>query len=162
VVGSRVVRHPELAASIVAAGHELGNHSYSHTHPRELDEQGLRNEVEQGARAIADAGACSALFRPPFGKRARKAARLGGDLGFMTVLWSVDSGDTMPFSSQRIAREVITRVEPGDIVLMHDGGDRRQQTLDATRVILERLTARGFRFVTVTELLTFSDIRPVE
>ena len=153
VVGSKVVRHPELTARIALAGHELGNHSYSHVNPRDLDHEGLRLEVERGARAIADAVEPPSLFRPPFGKRPREAARICADLGLTTVLWSVDSGDTMPFSASRIADGVVRRVRPGDIVLLHDGGERRQPTLDATRRILEELGARGYRFVTVSDLL---------
>jgi peptidoglycan/xylan/chitin deacetylase (PgdA/CDA1 family) len=153
VVGSRVVRHPDIVGSITAAGHEIGNHSFSHTNPLDLDDHGLRLELERGADAIAEAGGQTSLFRPPFGKRPRAAARLCAALGFITVLWSIDSGDTRSVSAGRIAREVIHHVQPGDVVLMHDGGPRRQQTLDATRQILEELTARGYRFVRVSDLL---------
>jgi peptidoglycan/xylan/chitin deacetylase (PgdA/CDA1 family) len=153
VVGTQVERHPELAEQIVAAGHELGNHTYSHVNPRDLDEQAFRREVERGAEVIAGAAGPSRLFRPPFGKRSALAARICASLGLTNVLWSVDSGDTMPFDAARIAREVVERAEPGDIVLMHDGGDRRQRTLDATREVLSTLVARGYRFVTVSELI---------
>ena len=153
VVGSEVARHPELAARIAESGHELGNHSFSHANPRHLDEDGLRLEVQSATRAIAQAAVPPMLFRPPFGKRPRTAARVCASLGLTTVLWSVDSGDTMPFSVSRIVREVVDRVEPGDIVLMHDGGVRRQRTLDATRHILRELTELGYRFVTVSDLL---------
>jgi peptidoglycan-N-acetylglucosamine deacetylase len=152
VVGSQAVRHPELLARIAGAGHEVGNHSYSHANPRDLDDEALRSEILRGAHAIAESGAPQTLFRPPFGKRPQAAARICQDAGFSCVLWSVDSGDTMPFSAARIAREVVDRVEPGDIVLMHDGGERRQRTLDATRMILDELQNRGYRFVTVSEL----------
>ncbi len=153
VVGSEVARHPELALRVAQSGHELGNHSFSHANPRDLDEDGLRSEVEYGARAIADAAVAPTLFRPPFGKRPRASAKVCAKLGFTSVLWSVDSGDTMPFSAARIAREVVGRVKPGDIVLMHDGGERRERTLDATRQILRELKERGYEFVTVSGLL---------
>ncbi len=153
VVGSKVVRHSQLTARIAQAGHELGNHSYSHANPLDLDEQGLRLEIERGARAIAGVVDQPSLFRPPFGKRPREAARVCAEIGLTTVLWSMDSGDTRPFSASRIADEVVRHVRPGDIVLMHDGGERRQETLDATRRILEELGGRGYRFVTVSELL---------
>jgi peptidoglycan-N-acetylglucosamine deacetylase len=150
VVGSRVEDHPELAVQIAAAGHELGNHTYSHQNLRSLELPAARGEVGRGAQAIELAtGVATALFRPPFGKLPRG----GDDLGVTTVLWSIDSGDTMPFSARRIAREVVGRAEPGDIVLMHDGGDRRQRTLDATKRVLDELGGRGYRFVTVSELL---------
>jgi peptidoglycan/xylan/chitin deacetylase (PgdA/CDA1 family) len=154
VVGSEVARHPALAARIGRAGHELGNHSHSHANPRDLDDEGLRLEMELGTRAIAQAAAPPTLFRPPFGKRPRASARVCAPLGLTSVLWSLDSGDTMPFTASRIAGEVVGRVQPGDIVLMHDGGERRQRTIDATRQIVTELSARGYRFVTVSELLS--------
>ena len=153
VLGSEVDAHPELAARIVAAGHELGNHSFTHVHARRLDASGLRGELERASGAIAAVAPPTRLFRPPFGKLPRRGARVCEELGLTTVLWSVDSGDTMRFSAARIAREVVARVEPGDIVLMHDGGDRRPRTLEATRVVLEQLARRGYSFVTVSELL---------
>ena len=153
VVGSEVARYPELATQIAEAGHELGNHSYSHPSSRDLDEQETRLEMERANLAIAQAAVTPRLFRPPFGKQSRTQAQIGRSVGLTSVLWSVDSGDTMPFSDTRIVREVVGRVEPGDIVLMHDGGDRRQRTLDATRAILKQLGDRGYRFVTVSELL---------
>lgn len=153
VVGSEVVRYPELAARIVESGHELGNHSYSHRNVRNLDEQETRLEMERANLVIAEAAVAPSLFRPPFGKHSRGQARICRSVGLTSVLWSVDSGDTMPFSTARIVSEVVGRVEPGDIVLMHDGGERRQRTLDASRHILGQLAHRGYRFVTVSELL---------
>jgi peptidoglycan/xylan/chitin deacetylase (PgdA/CDA1 family) len=153
VVGSEVARHPELAARIVAAGHELGNHSYSHPNSRDLDDEGTRLEMERSNLVIAQAAVIPSLYRPPFGKQSRAQAQIGRGVGLTSVLWSVDSGDTMPFSSPRIVAEVVGRVHPGDIVLMHDGGTRRQRTLDATSEILRQLGEDGYRFVTVSELL---------
>jgi peptidoglycan/xylan/chitin deacetylase (PgdA/CDA1 family) len=156
VVGSEVVRYPELAARIAQYGHELGNHSYSHPKSRDLDEQETRLEIERANLVIAQAAVAPRLFRPPFGKQSRAQARVGQSVGLTSVLWSIDSGDTMPFSSTRIASEVVGRVRPGDIVLMHDGhdrGGRRQRTLDASRDILRLLGERAYRFVTVSELL---------
>ena len=152
VVGREVVRHPELVAQIVAAGHELAGHSYSHLNLKTADPATARSEIERGSQAIADVAARPLLFRPPFGKRSGAVEQACRDLGLTMVLWAVDSGDTMPFASDRIAAEVLQRVESGDIVLMHDGGDRRQRTLDATEQILVGLRSRGYRFVTVSEL----------
>jgi peptidoglycan/xylan/chitin deacetylase (PgdA/CDA1 family) len=153
VVGSEAQRHPELTARIAAAGHELANHTYSHPHPRDLDDSELKRELERTNHAIAAAGTASRLFRVPYGKRSRAAARVCSELGLTSVLWSVDSGDTRPFPTTRIVREVVGRVKPGDIVLFHDGGDRRPRTLDATRTALEKLGERGYGFVTISELL---------
>ena len=153
VVGTEVERHPEIVGRLAAEGHDVGTHSYSHRNPHELDEMGFRIEVERGASVVAAAAGPVTLFRPPFGKRSEDAVDVCARLGLTRVLWSVDSGDTRHWTSAQIVREVVARVEPGDIVLMHDGGPRRQRTLDATREILRELGRRGYRFVTVSELL---------
>ena len=153
LVGSEVIRYPGLTTEISAGGHEIGNHSFSHADPRALDADRLRSEVERTGEAIANAGAVTSFFRPPFGKRSHLTDQVCGELGLDTVLWSVDSGDTLGFSATRIAAHVIRHIRPGDIVLMHDGGGRRQRSLDATRTILSQLGKQGYRFVTVSELL---------
>ena len=151
VVGEEVNRHPELARTVFAAGHELGNHSFSHPNPFALPESALLEEFERAADAIERAtGRRPTVLRPPYGKRAGELAALCSS---RTVLWSVDSGDTAGFGADRVGREVIANVHSGDIVLMHDGGDARPATLAATARILEDLGGRGYRFVTVSELL---------
>lgn len=153
VVGTEVERHPELVERIVEAGHDVGNHTYSHRDPRNLNEPEFWDEVERGARVVASYIGSKPLFRPPFGKVPRNSAHVCEGLGLRHILWSVDSGDTKRWMSARVVREVVRRVEPGDIILMHDGGPRRQRTIDATREILRELGDRGYRFVTVSELL---------
>jgi peptidoglycan/xylan/chitin deacetylase (PgdA/CDA1 family) len=157
VVGSRLEQHRELGRRIAAAGHELANHSYSHRNLQELDGDEAEQDIVLGVRAIAEVVDPPTLYRPPFGKQPAEETRICDELGLRSVLWSIDSGDTMPFSTDRIVREVVRRVRPGDIVLMHDGGDRRQRTLDATRRILHQLDALGFAFVTVSELVAARD-----
>jgi peptidoglycan-N-acetylglucosamine deacetylase len=153
VVGSEAERRPDLVARIASEGHDLGNHSYSHRHPAELDLPGFHLEVERGSDVISAVAGPVRFFRPPYGKRWREAADICSGLGLRSVLWSVDSGDTKLGSAAQIVREVVGHVEPGDIVLMHDGGARRQRTIDATREILVELGRQGYKFVTLSELL---------
>ena len=156
-VGTEVARHPELVSRIADSGSEVANHSYSHRDFRDLDEGEIRAEIESCAEAITAAGVSARLFRPPFGKRPEDSARICRTIGLNCVLWSLDSGDTMPFTAAQIEHEVVNGVKPGDIVLLHDGGDRRQRTIDASRGILRELGARGYRFLTVSELLGLPD-----
>jgi peptidoglycan/xylan/chitin deacetylase (PgdA/CDA1 family) len=154
VVGEEVDRNPELARDIVAAGHELGNHSFSHPNLLALTGSALKEDFEHAAESVERAvGRRPTLVRPPYGKRAGDVAELCGST---TVLWSVDSGDTAGFAADRVAHEVIAHVRSGDVVLMHDGGDERPATLGATARILEALAGQGYRFVTVSELLAGS------
>jgi peptidoglycan-N-acetylglucosamine deacetylase len=153
VVGNQVKGNERLLARVAAEGHEIGNHSFSHTDPLELDHDGLRSEIERTQKVISRAVAEPLLFRPPFGKKPRAAACVCAERGITAVLWSIDSGDTRDFTTERIVGEVVGRARPGDIVLMHDGGEHRPRTLEATRRIVEDLAGRGYRFVTVSDLL---------
>jgi peptidoglycan/xylan/chitin deacetylase (PgdA/CDA1 family) len=158
VVGARLEQHQELGRRIAAGGHEVANHSYSHRNLRELDGKQVEQEIALGVSAIAGVVDPPTLYRPPFGKQPADETRICNELGLRSVLWSIDSGDTMPFSTDRIVREVVRRVRPGDIVLMHDGGDRRQRTLDATQRILQQLDGLGYAFVTVSELVAATEV----
>jgi peptidoglycan/xylan/chitin deacetylase (PgdA/CDA1 family) len=117
-----------------------------------LDE--LVAEFDLAASAIeAVTGVRPSLVRPPYGKRARDLAATLPE-GESVVLWSLDSGDTAGFDAARVGREVVDHARPGDIVLLHDGGSHRPVTLEAVAAALETLTALGYRFVTVSELLS--------
>ena len=76
----------------------------------------------------------------------------------LTALWSIDSGDTRGLSADGICGAVVDRVRPGDIVLLHDGGQLRPATLEAAPRILDGLTRRGYEFVTISELLVRAGI----
>jgi len=151
MVGERAVDHPELARAVVAAGHEVGNHSYSHAHPEALEREELALQFDRAADAIEQAaGVRPSLVRPPYGKGAE------GLGAAKVVLWSIDSGDTAGFGADRVAKEIIDHACSGDIVLLHDGGNERPVTIAAVETVLETLSERGFRFVTVSELLSGS------
>jgi peptidoglycan-N-acetylglucosamine deacetylase len=157
VVGSRIAGHEQLLARAVAGGHELANHTQSHIHTVHLSRGDLRQEITAASRAIKDA--CDGksheirLVRPPFGKDRRRVVLVGRELGLLTVLWSVDSGDALGYSAKEIVTAVTAHTKPGSIVLMHDGGLRRDTTLSALKTVLPRLRDSGFELVTVSELL---------
>lgn len=152
-VGQEVQRYPDLAAEVIAEGHEIGNHLWSHLNPLDLDAAELRRQICLANEEIAKVGASPRLYRPPYGKRAAAATTAFPELELVPVLWSIDSGDTAGFPAPRVAREVVARARSGDIVLLHDGGERRPVTLEATRLILERLRGRGYELVTVSSLI---------
>jgi peptidoglycan/xylan/chitin deacetylase (PgdA/CDA1 family) len=153
VVGRGVQEHPGLARRIVAEGHELGNHTHTHVSPLEASDAEMRDEFDNASRAICEVALPPAVMRPPYGKRPAELAGIAAACGMRTILWSIDSRDTAELGPAAVAGEVVTRARPGDIVLMHDGAGRREPTLRAVPIILEALSARGFRFVTVSELL---------
>ncbi len=164
VVGDQVAGNEEILGRLRSAGHELGNHTYSHPHTIELRREALRDELQRTAAVVQPFGRMR-LVRPPFGKDRRRMAATGAKLGLRTILWSVDSLDTSLGDGGRIADRVLNDVNEGAIVLMHDGGGPRPATLEAVEAIVPRLISRGFELVTVSELLQpleDSEFRPPE
>jgi peptidoglycan/xylan/chitin deacetylase (PgdA/CDA1 family) len=156
VVGSRTEGLEEVLSRAAAEGHELANHTYSHLHTVHFTRTRLRDDLARASSVIdaATAGAARVrLVRPPFGKDRRRTVTLGRELGLVTALWSVDSGDAMGLGRDEIVASITAGAAPGAIVLMHDGGLERPATLGALETVLPRLRAQGYELVTLTELL---------
>jgi peptidoglycan/xylan/chitin deacetylase (PgdA/CDA1 family) len=132
---------------ILALGDEIGNHSFNH--PADPGEAELAS-TQAAIRAATGFTPC--LFRPPYGEmnRVEKAAARAN--GLEMVFWTLDSEDDTHPGVGPIRARVVRRAKPGSIVLLHDGG-RHPQTVEALGGIVEGLERRGFRLVTVTELL---------
>ncbi|BCM91630.1 peptidoglycan-N-acetylglucosamine deacetylase [Abditibacteriota bacterium] len=148
-MGSHIDEFPELTKMVKNAGHALGNHTYNHLEAPE-DPAG---EVTSTDAAFARVGISTQLFRPPFGNFDNgviDAALNQGDAG---IIWSVDPQDWSMPGTQSIIDTVVSGATPGGIVLMHDGGGDRSQTIAALPVIIQTLRAQGYSFLTVPELL---------
>jgi len=158
VVGELVAGQEPILEQAVSLGHELGNHTWSHPHTVSLSRAELRRELVRTNEAIESVGARVRLVRPPFGKDRRRVADAAAGLGMTVTLWSVDSGDTRGGSADEIASAVVAGAEPGAIVLFHDGGDRRQRTIDACAAALPALRAAGYELVTISELLAGTSV----
>jgi len=155
VIGRELASHREVGRAIVAAGHELGNHSYSHRRMigRSLDF--MRGELDRTDAEIRWAGQRGAIqFRPPNGKRLVALPWLLGETDRTMVLWDVapDSADPGA-SAARIVQQVAAEVRPGSIILMHVMNAGRDSSRAALPGVIHELARRGFRFVTVSELL---------
>ena len=159
VCGQNVERRADVARAIVAAGHELGNHSYSHPVLLAHGPRRVRDELTRTQRVIEDAtGASPSLFRPPYGVRSPALSAVQRDLDLLAVHWTV-IGNDWKWKSPRIVQRVLAAACPGGIICLHDGhGAReiadRRQTLDAVREIVTELKRAGYDFVTVGETLT--------
>jgi peptidoglycan/xylan/chitin deacetylase (PgdA/CDA1 family) len=149
-VGEMVTDHPEMVRAEVAAGDEVGNHSWSHPQLTHLSDSAVRSQVERTAQAIEDAGAPRpTLFRPPYGDL---DARVRTDLaaeGEPAILWSVDTLDWLHRDPNSVYRRAVNGVRPGSVVLMHD---IHPTTVTAVPRIIATLKERGYTFVTVSEL----------
>ncbi len=152
VVGRHVDAYPELIRRIVAAGHAVGSHGYSHTILRGVWPGEIATELRQTDAALwSAAGIRTHLFRHPGGMQGAFLPFVAEAGGWRVVVWSVDPRDYSQPGPGEIARRVLDGAHPGAIVLLHDGsphGDQsRQQTVTALPAILEGLRARGYRFV---------------
>ena len=160
--GGAVVERPEVVAALTSAGHELGNHLWSHPDASTLSRDKIRAEMERTAEAIHAAGAPRpTLARPPYfsaPKSVAEAAR-GSEITAV-VLRSIGTSDWAAGSAEQIVEPVLANAEPGDIVCMHDGissdkrdSDSREPTVAAVRRLLPALLERGLQPVTVSDLL---------
>jgi peptidoglycan/xylan/chitin deacetylase (PgdA/CDA1 family) len=138
-------------------GDALGDHTY--THPDLVTAGGVDSQLQRTIQAIRGlSGYTPCVFRPPYGDYDSAVLRTAASLGLATIMWEVDPSDyTLP-GITAIEQRVLAQVRPGSIVLSHDGGGPRGQTLAAYPDIIRTLRARGYRFVTVPELLGFHTI----
>jgi peptidoglycan/xylan/chitin deacetylase (PgdA/CDA1 family) len=147
VVGRSAVAYPGLVGREFAAGHGVGNHTFTHASLPGLGSGRLEREVGSTNQAIRRAtGAPARCLRPPYGAIDSASARRVGAFGLRIVTWTLDSNDWRGLGSGAIAGRVLGRVRSGDVVLMHDGGGNRTQTVAALGTVLSSLSARGFRF----------------
>lgn len=153
MVGTSLAAQPTIAQRILAAGHALGNHTWSHAYhsfsaseaDREIDrlDVALRDRLQVATR----------WFRPPGGFLKNGLVAAARAKGYAIVLWSQTSADTDPHAKPAVfVKNVLRDARPGNIVLMHDGGGDRRRTVAALPAILQGLRDRGYRFVTLPEL----------
>lgn len=153
VLGVRVNRKPDVARRIAAEGHLLGNHSLSHRSFATSSSKEVKKQIVKGRETIKKhTGVETNWVRPPYGAMDGAAWKVAKKTGSKVVRWTVDSEDWRKPGYKKIAKRVIKRVKPGSVVLFHDGGGDRSQTVKALPLVIEKLKAKGYRFVTVEEL----------
>jgi peptidoglycan/xylan/chitin deacetylase (PgdA/CDA1 family) len=161
VIGRSARARPSLLRAIVAAGDEIGNHSWSHSVLRSLAPGTQRDEVLTTSGAIdGNVPATTTLMRPPYGSTDAAVNALTRSLGLVPVIWSVDTRDWTGLTAEKIAARVLSAVKPGSIILMHDGGGDRSATVAALDLIIPALRKRHYRFATVSALLNASPPGP--
>ncbi len=158
VVGSQVARHPDLTGRIAREGHELGGHTFTHPDLAGLPEWRREMENSQTQLAIAHAtGRATRLMRPPYSSFADaltdkdwQTVRAVGGQGYLTVLDTMDSEDWKRPGADAIVRNLTPKGDAGQIVLLHDAGGDRSQTVAALDRLIPQLQKRGYRFSTVS------------
>lgn len=159
LIGQNVEKHPELVKRIAAEGHQLGNHTYHHMDLLKADRKLIADEVDRTNQAIiAASGITPHLVRPPHGFRDPVVMEMMAERNLKVVEWSVMSRDWLNPGVDTIVERTISKVKNGSIILLHDGDGiaaqaSRAQTIEATRRIIQILSAQGYKFVTVDEIL---------
>ncbi len=139
------------------AGDVLGDHTF--THPDLTRSGEVRSQLQRTIGVIrAVSGYTPCIFRPPYGAYNSSVVQIARSLGLATVQWNVDPSDYTQPGTAAIEQRVLAQVRPGSIIISHDGGGPRGQTLAAYPGIISALRSRGYRIVTIPELLGF---RPV-
>ncbi len=158
MVGENVGYYPAAAEAVVAAGHEIGNHTFSHRKFNLMSEHEMLAEIAACENAIASVSEQKPHFiRPPEGNLNDTMRRVIGSLDYRIVLWDVDTRDWAHTPPDQICTHILDTVQAGDIILMHDFIGHDSPTPEALRRVIPALLERGYHFVTVGELVDGSD-----
>ncbi len=151
VLGQAAQSNPYLLKRLIREGHEIGNHSFNHDYQqRRLVEE--MNQTDQ--EVFAATGTHTYFYRPPGGFLTKNQLETIKGNGQVVALWSVDSKDWRNPGVKQIVDNVMNNIFPGAIILMHDGGNHRTQTVKALGPIIDELQDRGYRLATLSELKT--------
>lgn len=155
VIGRSVNLYPQITRRIVAEGHEIGNHTWSHRKLTALSDSEVRKELNRTRDAIVAAcGVKPRTMRPPYGAlRQDQRAWIYKEYGYPTILWSVDPEDWKRPGVSVVTSRIVNQTRNGGIVLAHD---LHKPTVDAMPGTLDGLLRKGFKFVTVSQLLSLS------
>jgi peptidoglycan-N-acetylglucosamine deacetylase len=153
MVGYLAERYPDVARRVVDEGHLVGNHTQNHTVLTRQSAEVTRTQIETGSRTLQKVtGVAPAWFRPPGGgmnaQVLKEAKRAGMDL----VMWDVDPQDWRRPGVDHMLTSMLKQIKPGSVVLLHDGGGNRSQTIEMLPLLIEELKERGYLFVTLDQL----------
>jgi peptidoglycan/xylan/chitin deacetylase (PgdA/CDA1 family) len=152
MIGENAARYPEIVKRVLAEGHEIGNHSWSHPLLSKMTDDEVRQQIQSTQDAIVQAcGYTPKLLRPPYGGFTTRQRRWANDIfGVKIIFWDVDPLDWKIHDSAHVKAVILKDTKPGSIILSHD---IHKTTVDAMPETLDTLLANGFKFVTVSQLI---------
>ncbi len=154
VVGTNAEYYPHIIKEEAERGHEIANHSYSHSRLSEFTAEQIKEEIERTDVLIKKAsGITPTLFRPPEGKYSENIVKVATDMGKSTVIWTVDTLDWAKTPADVIVENIKNNVTYGSIILFHDFTSKQAHTTEALEIIIPYLKSQGYEFVTVSELI---------
>jgi peptidoglycan-N-acetylglucosamine deacetylase len=149
MVGLEVAAHPAVAREVAAAGHKIINHTWSHINLAKRSPVVIADQINRATTAIHQAtGRVPDMFRAPYGAWSPAVLRQCERDGMAPLAWSVDPRDWSRPGVTSIVRNIMHNTRTGSIILEHDGGGNRSQTVAALKIVLPRLLAEGYRFTT--------------
>ena len=151
MIGPSAQRHPSIVKRVFDNGHQIGNHTWSHPSLPGLSPEQVQNEISSTNNILQGiTGVKPTTLRPPYGATNAAVQRVASNLGMSSILWSVDTRDWADRNSAVVCNRAVSNVRSGSIILLHD---IHPTSVEAVPCILRNLTSRGFRFVTVSQLL---------
>lgn len=152
VLGENAKDNPEILKREVAEGHEIGNHSWNHPDLSKKSDDAVRSQIQQTQDTVFQiTGIKPKIMRPPYGAFTERQKKWAGEqFGLKVILWEVDPNDWKKPGPAIVAHRILEGTRPGAIILSHD---IHAQTVDAMAEVLDGLQAKGFKFVTVSELI---------
>jgi len=159
VVGQCVAEYPAIVARAAREGHEIASHSWSHPNLGKMSDEAVRRELQKTDDAIkAATGVRPTTMRPPYGSiTARQKAWIHETFGYRVIIWDVDPLDWKRPGPSVVTSRIVNETKPGSIILAHD---IHPPTIEAMPGTFEQLQAKGFKFVTVSELLAMARPAP--
>ncbi|MDR7037745.1 peptidoglycan/xylan/chitin deacetylase (PgdA/CDA1 family) [Methylobacterium sp. BE186] len=152
-LGEMVNAYPEQSRAVLADGHQLANHTFDHQDLALLSDAQIQTEIQNTQNAIFNTtGTRPVYLRPPYGSIDQQAETIIERDGLKTVLWTVDPEDWNTPGTNTIIQRVMSQASDNGIILMHDGGGNRSQTVDALDNIIDGLRAQGYEFVTLDKV----------
>ncbi len=159
VVGQNAEEFPEIVRRAAREGHEIGNHSWSHPNLAKLSDENVRNQLKKTDDAIfAALGLHPTLMRPPYGSiTPRQKHWIHDEFGYKIITWDVDPLDWKRPGPSVVCNRIVRETRPGSIILAHD---IHAPTIEAMPATFDQLQAKGFKFVTVSELIAMAKPLP--
>ncbi|MDR7239522.1 polysaccharide deacetylase family protein [Neobacillus drentensis] len=165
IIGENALQHPELVKRMYKEGHEIGNHTFTHPEVASITPFQTKMELNANQRLFQEiTGHSMTLFRPPFVANAEPSTRnelepivRAQEMGYTMVGELIDSDDWQRLSRDEIVKLVLKQLPEGNIILMHDAGGDRSNTVKALPIIIKELKQRGYTFTTVADLIGKSD-----
>jgi chitin deacetylase len=153
MVGEPLKEYPQIAQLVAADGHAIGNHTWHHWYHRMSEATAAREINDTEALIYKITGVKSSIFRPPGGMLNNGLVAYAKKQKYFVAMWSADSIDYRRPSVPTLVNKVLKESQPGGMVLLHDGGGDRSNTVQALPQIIDKLQNRGYKFVTIPELL---------